>query len=287
MELGRLGLWTSTLMRLAPRDLGDAASRLESLGFSAVWIPEAFWPDPFAAASLILAETESLVVGTGIANIYARTPQAMSNAASALTGWFPGRFVLGLGVSHRSSVEHTWGGDYSSPLKYMRSYLDALDAAVYEGPEGPSTRVLAALGPKMIELALERSGGVHPYTSTVDHTASSRARLGIGPLLVPEVKVVFETDPDRARSLARRSLPLMLPNYANNVIRSGFDPKAVANVDDEVVDALVGWGDDARIRDHIQAHLDAGADQVAVQVLTADRDPAPTQLWERVASMLA
>jgi len=167
----------------------------------------------------------------------------------------------------------------------MRWYLDELDTAKFQGRTGAPNRLLAALGPKMIDLAREHTQGIHPYTSTVDHTASARTRLGEGPLLVPEVKVVFDADADRARSIGRRALPLMLPNYANNLVRSGFDPETVKRIEDPVVDALVGWGDDEQVRAHLQAHLDAGADQIAVQVLTEDNDPAPVEQWRRLAAL--
>jgi probable F420-dependent oxidoreductase len=225
-----------------------------------------------------------LKVATGIANLYARTPRAMSNAADALGAWHPGRFILGIGVSHQPLVEATHHGDYSSPLATMRAYLDELDAAPPAGLR--PQRVLAALGPKMVDLAGERSAGAHPYNVPAAHTSVARAALGPSPIVAPEVKVVFEKDPAIAREIGRKNVPLRLPNYANALIRLGFDAEAVARADDEVIDAIVGWGDDERIRAHIQGYLDAGADHVAVQVLTAE-PRVPNEEWRRVVSLFA
>ncbi|MBW8824958.1 MAG: TIGR03620 family F420-dependent LLM class oxidoreductase [Acidobacteria bacterium] len=284
MGLGRLGIWTSALGSQPPSVIRRAAAELDELGVAALWLPEASWTDPFLIAAHALDATKSLKVATGIANLYARTARAMSNAADALGAWHPGRFILGIGVSHRPLVENTHHGDYSSPLSAMRQYLDELDDASLAGVR--PDRVLAAVGPKMVELAAERAAGAHPYNMPAAHTAGARAGLGPSPILAPEVKVLFEKSPDAARAIARKNLPLRLPNYANGLIRLGFDADAVARVDDDVVDAIVGWGDDDTIRAHIQSYLDAGADHVAVQVLTADGH-VPTEEWRRVVGLFA
>lgn len=287
--IGPIGLWSSSLLSLPTDELGRAAAELEDLGFGALWLPESTWADPFVGAALVLSATGSLRVATGVARIHGRAAPVMSNAWRALSSWFPGRFVLGVGVSHRPVAERL-GASYDKPLAAMRHYLERLDSARFDGPPvgsgGAGTHlVLAALGSKMLALAAERTDGAHPYTSTAVHTTGARSTLGPEPLLAPEVKVVFEEDPSVARTIARRWLPLRLPNYANNLVRSGFDPEAVTQVADEVVDALVGWGDDDAIRAHLQAHLDAGADHVAVQVLTAEPDPAPRDAWLRLSRM--
>jgi probable F420-dependent oxidoreductase len=288
--LGPIGLWSSGLLAMPPAELQQAARRLEELGFGALWVPESTWTDPFVGAAIVLAGTERLRVVTGVARIHARTPSAMSNAWRGLSAAFPDRFVLGLGVSHQVTVERM-GQSYARPLSAMRRYLDDLENARWDGPalgdSRPTHMVLAALGPKMLALAAERTDGAHPYTSTAGHSAEARVAMGSVPLLAPEVKVVFETDPSKARAIARRSLPLALPNYANNLVRSGFDPDAVRAVSDDVVDALVGWGNDDAVHAHLRSYLDAGADHVAAQVLSADGDPAPVDAWRRLARMFA
>lgn len=287
--LGPLGLWSSALLSLPPAELQQAARRLEELGFGALWVPESTWTDPFVGAAVVLAGTRRLRVATGVARIHARTPSVMSNAWRGLSAAFPDRFVLGLGVSHQVTVERM-GQSYAKPLTAMRRYLDDLENARWDGPalgdETPAHVVLAALGPKMLALAAERTDGAHPYTSTAGHSAEARAVMGPVPLLAPEVKVVLETSPSTARAIARQSLPIaLLPNYANNLIRSGFDPDAVQAVSDDVVDAVVAWGDDAAIHSHLRSYLDAGADHVAAQVLIADGDPAPLDAWRRLGRM--
>jgi probable F420-dependent oxidoreductase len=287
VTLPHVGIWTSSLGQLPATAIRESAAEIEELGFASLWVPEALWADPFAVSTLALDATSSITVATGIANIHARAAQAMVNAAGALRAWYPGRFLLGLGVSHQALVEGRWKGDYGKPLSAMKAYLDALDGSSFAGPAAEGKRVLAALGPKMVDLAGERADGIHPYTSPVAHTSFARERLGPGPLVIPEVKVLFEEDADVAREIARRSLPLRLPNYANNLIRMGFDAEAVARADDHVVDALVAWGTDDAIRAHLRAHLDAGADQVAVQLLTADGDLQPRAAWRRLADLFS
>jgi probable F420-dependent oxidoreductase len=287
--LGPLGLWSSAFLSLPPAELSDAARLVEGLGFGALWLPESTWMDPFVGAALALAGTSRLRVATGVARIHARAPIAMSNAWRGLSAAFPDRFVLGLGVSHQVTVEQM-GKEYSRPLSAMRQYLDDLAAVRWDGPvvgaEGaPTHMVLAALGPKMLELAAGRSDGAHPYTSTASHSAGARRAMGPVPLLAPEVKVVFEADPAAARAIGRRWLPLALPNYSANLVRSGFDPDAVKAKADDVVDALVGWGSDDAIEAHLRSHLDVGADHVAVQVLTSDGGPAPREAWRRLGGM--
>ncbi|MGE0881131.1 MAG: TIGR03620 family F420-dependent LLM class oxidoreductase [Acidimicrobiia bacterium] len=288
-RLGPVGIWSSQFLSGSPTELADASRELERLGFGAIWLPESTWADPMVGAALILAATERLCVATGVVRIHARAAANTSNAWKGLSGWFPGRFVLGLGVSHRPSVERL-GQSYDRPLATMVAYLDELAASRFDGrtadDEAPLHSVLAAVGPKMMALAAERTDGAHSYTSTAGHTATSRAVMGSEPLLAPEVKVVFDSDATTARAIARQSLPLRLPNYANGLIRSGFDPEEVAAVSDRVVDALVAWGDDDRIAAFMQSHLDAGADHVAVQLLTADANPAPVELWRRLARLI-
>jgi probable F420-dependent oxidoreductase len=214
----------------------------------------------------------------------------MSAAWHTLDEAFPDRFLLGLGVSHQPMVEGMRGHDYGPPVTNMRAYLDGIDAAPYFGAtrEG-AERVLAALGPKMLALAAERANGAHPYFVPPEHTEFARGVLGEAPWLCPEQKVVFETDPEVARFLARRAMQiyLSLPNYTNNLLRLGYTDDDIANGgSDRLVDAIVAWGDEHAIRTRIDAHLDAGADHVAVQVVPHDPAAMPLAEWRRLAALL-
>src|SRR5580704_6168487 len=200
--LGKVGLWVSGAGPGGAAGAGDFARRVEALGIQAVWVGGG---NANTAAlderGAMLAATEHLVVATGILNIWAWDPTALHAQAAALDGAYPGRFLLGLGVSHAPLVQQL-GRDYRHPLAAMREFLDGLDAAAAGGDPGP-TRVLAALGPKMLELARDRSAGAHPYLVTPEHTADARRALGEGPLLAPEQAVVIEADRDAAHRIAR------------------------------------------------------------------------------------
>ena len=281
-RLGRLGVWSFQLDRANARDAGDFARAIEGLGYRALWIPEsAVSKEIFAHSALLLAATRRLIVATGIANIWARDPVAMRNGERALADGYPGRFVLGLGVSHEPAVRRR-GGTYEKPLAYMRAYLDAMDAARYAGPEPtePAPRVLAALGPKMLELAGSRTAGAHPYFVPVEHTPFARKVLGPGPLLAVEQAVVLEPDPARAREVARAHMGgyLRLENYANSLRRMGWSDEDIAGPSDALVDAVVAHGDGGALAERVRAHLDGGADHVCVQVLNADPLPALREL---------
>jgi probable F420-dependent oxidoreductase len=198
-----------------------------------------------------------------------------------------GRAILGLGVSHAPTVNSVTDFTYAQPMRQMREYLDGLDRA------GLSTdyRILAALGPKMIDLAKERSAGAHPYCTTIEHTKIARERLGEGPLLIPEVKVIFEADPDKARAIARAGLDryLKLDNYVNNLLRLGWTQEEIENGgSDALIDALAGWGSDEQIMAHIHGHLDAGADHVALHVMTTTTpEKFPLAEWRLLADLVA
>jgi len=278
VELGRLGLWTSVLDQQPASRARELAAELEDQGWGVIWIPEAVLRDPFVHATLLLDATDRIVLATGIANIYARSPLAMNNAWQSLSEAFPDRFLLGLGVSHQPLVEGLFGGSYGPPLTAMREYLDAMDASFYAAPPptAPPQRVLAALGPKMLDLARDRTDGAHPYLVPPEHTALAREALGPDRILAPEQKVVLETDPDEARAIARRALAVYipgLPNYVNNLRRLGFADEDLGDPpSDAVVDAVVAWGTVDEIAARIRAHHEAGADHVAVQVLADDAD---------------
>lgn len=287
MDLGRVGLWTFQLDAQPMAAAQEAAAELESLGYRTVWVPEAVGREPFTSCALLLSATEQLTLATGIASIHARTAMAMQAGWKTLTERFPDRFLLGLGVSHAPMVEGVHGRAYDRPYSTMVAYLDAMDHGMYFAapPSTEPRRVLAALGPKMLRLSAERALGAHPYFVPVEHTAVARDALGPGPLLAPEQAVVLETDPSAAREVARRfmSTYLGLPNYANNLRRLGWTDDDLAGPSDALVDAIVAWGELDAIVERVRAHLDAGADHVCVQVLTADPRALPMDEWRRLA----
>ena len=289
--LGRIGIWTGALDAHPTAAAQDAARRLESLGYPTLWIPEAVGRDPFVSAANLLAATTTLRLATGIANIYARDPMTMSACQNTLAEAYPDRFLLGLGVSHQHLVTGVRKHDYSKPLSYMRDYLAGMKEALFMAvkPASEPQTVLAALGPKMLDLAASRAAGAHPYFVPVEHTAIAREHLGPSPLLAPEQKVVLETDPSTARSIARRAMGtyLGLPNYTNNLLRLGYTEDDLADGgSDRLVDAIVAWGDEAAIKDRVDAHHAAGADHVAVQVLPHGMTDVPIDEWRRLAPAL-
>ncbi len=286
MELGRVGIWSSYFRSSEDEPVRAAAIELESLGFTALWIPGGAGGAILDEVGRVLAATERLVVATGILNIWMHDPSDVATAHHRLTSQAPGRFLLGLGVSHAPLVDARSGRQYGQPLEVMSRYLDDLDGA--PTPVPPDQRALAALGPKMLELAASRSAGAHPYLVSPEHTAFARRVLGDGPLLAPEQKVLLVTDPTEARARAREtlSLYLRLPNYVRNLRRTGFSEADVTGGGtDRLVDALVAWGDLETIVERVRAHLDAGADHVCVQVLSAGPE-APLAEWRELASAL-
>jgi probable F420-dependent oxidoreductase len=268
--LGRAGIWSFALQRMAAKDEIEAARQFEALGFPATWIPESLGSkDVLAHSGLLLGNTTKSVVATGIANIHARDPMAMANGAKALGEAYRNRFVLGIGVSHAPSVQMR-GGDYKNPLQQMTQYLDAMDAAQYAAPEPnpPVPLVLAALGPRMLELAAERADGAHPYFVPVEHTPIARQHLGSGPTLATEVTAVLTTDRTAGLEIARAFAKhyLVLPNYANSLRRLGWSDHDIDNQSDGLIDAVVAIGDVQTIANRVHAHLAAGADHVCIQI---------------------
>ena len=291
MDIGRVGIWTFALDLQPVARAREVAAELEELGYGAIWVPDAVGRDPLVHAALLLGGTNRIAVGTGIAQIYGRDPMTMTGGWKTIAEAFPGRFVLGLGVSHQPMVEGLRGQTYGPPLTAMREYLERMDTAMYVAaePTEPPRRVLAALGPKMLALAAERADGAHPYNVPPEHTARAREILGPGKLLAPEQAVLLETDPVEARRIARghMAIYLDLPNYMNNLRRFGITDDDIADGgSDHLVDTLVAWGDVDAVRARVQAHLDAGADHVAVQVLTPDRGTLPLDEWRKLAPAL-
>jgi probable F420-dependent oxidoreductase len=291
-RIGRVGVWLTTIGRAPAAEERESVAAIEELGYGALWVGEArVSKEIFSHAALLLAASPRLTIGSGIANIYVRDATAMNAGANALAEAYPGRFVLGIGVSHRPLVAPR-GHDYGRPVATMRAYLDAMDDAGYAPPlpSPPVPRVLAALRPRMLELARERAVGAHPYFVPPEHTARARETLGAGPLLAPEQAVVLETDPERARARAREHMAsyLRLPNYTNNLRTLGYEDGDFADGgSDRLVDAIVAWGDAGAIRARVQDHLDAGADHVAIQPLAADIGGAMAQLRALAPALLA
>lgn len=280
---GRVGVWLGPLSLVSAEEGRAAARAIEELGFGSLWVNEGFASkEPIAHSALLLDATERIVVGTGIANIWARDASAAAWAANTLGEAHPGRFVLGLGVSHQPLVDGR-GHSYGRPLAAMRAYLEAMDGASWAGPPPPEPvpRVLAALRPKMVALAGERSAGAHTYFVPVAHTALVREALGPEPLVIPEVAVVVEADPERARAAARRyaELYLGLPNYTNNLRELGYTDADLADGgSDRLIDDVIGWGDVEAVAARVREHLDAGADHVAVQPIGGSVPEALEQL---------
>jgi probable F420-dependent oxidoreductase len=292
IDVGRVGIWTAALEGHSAARARDAAQELEAMGFSALWINETTGRDPFVLATLLLSATSTLKVATGIANVYARDAVTMAACQKSIAEAFPGRFVLGLGVSSPVLVERVRKHSYDKPRSYLASYLDDMDAAPYHSvpPSAPPPRVLAALGPRMLELAATRADGAHPYLTTPDHTQQARAIIGPDALLAPEQMVLFATDPTEARTIARGAVGFYLraPGYLANLRRLGFtdddwaDPKAPS---DRLVDAIVAWGDVNTIVRRVGEHHAAGADHVCVQVLGGTAE-LPLTEWRELASAL-
>ncbi len=286
-RLGPLGVWAPQLQWQTAARAQEAVAEIAALGFGAVWVGEATGKEAVAHAAILLAARADLVVATGIASISARDPVAMANAARTLEDAYPGRFVLGLGVSHPFLNDQR---DRASdrPFEQMSAYLDAMDRAPFVGPPvAAPPRVLAALGPRMLRLARDRAAGAHPYFVPVEHTSVAREALGPASLLAPEQAVVLADDPETARSLGRRHMAtyLALPSYATNLRRLGWeDAELEGGGSDRLVDALVAWGDAGAVAARIREHHERGADHVAVRVLTEDPARLPIPELEAIAA---
>lgn len=290
IDIGTFGIWTA-LLDLHPTSKGrEVVAELDAMGWGALWRPESTGRDPLITAALWLDSCDRMAVATGIAQTYARHPLTMNAGARTLCEAFPGRFLLGLGVSHAPMVEGVRGLDYSHPLRDMSEYLDAMDASPFtgQGPTERPPRVLAALGPRMLALSAEKADGAHPYFAPPEHTAIARESIGPNAFLAPEQMVLLETDPDRARRVARANMAryLTLPNYTNNLKRLGFTEEDITGISDRLVDAIVLWGDLDHIVAGIRAHLDAGANHVCVQALVERSDELPVDDWRRLAEAL-
>lgn len=293
--LGSVGIWTFAFDRQPARLVRDAAAEIEELGYGALWFGEAFGRDTVGQAWLLLGATEKLVIAAGIANVALRDPMALATAERALGEAFPGRYLLGLG-GQRVGGRSVDAGGYTipsggKPLALMRGYLDAMDAVPQYGPtpDPPPRRVLAALGPKMLALAAERTWGAHPYHAPVEHTAEARRIIGSDAFLGVEQVVVLDTDRMRARAVAQAHIAGYLdsaPHQVANVRRLGFgDADILGGPSSRLVDAIVAYGDVDTIADRVRGHLDAGADHVCLQVLSTDPAALPLPQWRELAAL--
>jgi probable F420-dependent oxidoreductase len=285
MELSGIGIWSAQLRYGDPAQAADAAAELDELGYPALWIPDVGGA-LFDSVTNLLAATKNAVVATGILNLWLHEPADVAAAHARLTAEYGPRLLLGIGVSHAPLIDSKKPGAYRKPLAATAAFLDGLDAAAQPVPVGQ--RALAALGPKMLELAATRSRGAHPYLVTPAHTAGARAALGPGPLLLPEQTAILTEDRDEARRIGTGWLRsyLAMPNYANNLRRSGFSDDDLTQVSDRLFDAIIVWGDEEKVLARVAEHRDAGADHVCVQLLDADPSALPREQWRRLAAAI-
>jgi probable F420-dependent oxidoreductase len=281
-RLGRVGVWSLELRFGDHAQAAEAAAELDELGFGALWFPGGVGGDVTGDFDRILGATKRATIATGILNVWKHDPADVASWWKALPGDKQARVLLGLGVSHAPLI----GAAYRQPMAVMRNFLDRLQK---EGVAADSL-CLAALGPKMLELARDRTAGAHPYLVTPEHSARARQILGPSKLLAPEQGVVLESDPERARGLARGALSmyLQMPNYTNNWRRLGFSDDDIKNVSDKLVDGLFAWGGIDKIKERVDAHIAAGADHVCLQVITgAGTDLAAARpVWRKLAAAL-
>jgi probable F420-dependent oxidoreductase len=287
---GTVGIWTATHESLPPSQSGEIAGELESLGYAAMWIPEVRGREAFTNSALLLSATSSLKIATGIANIWARDAVNAANAAKTLSAAFAERFVLGLGVSHLPLVERLRGHHYETPLRAMREYLSAMDTAPMSSNEGQQrfARVLAALGPKMLQLAAEMTDGVLTYLVTPEHTAQAREAVG-DKFIGVEQAVVLGADRDEFLRRAHAHLEIYtgLDNYKNSWRRLGFgDEDFVRGGSTRLCDVMVVHGDEAAVLAKVNEHRRAGADHVCLQVLGAEPGTPPIDEWRRLAPVV-
>jgi probable F420-dependent oxidoreductase len=266
MDLPGVGVWSSQLRYGNPAEAAEAAAELEDLGFTALWIPDAGGP-VLDSVDQLLASTKQVVIATGILNLWMHEPSDVAARYASLTKTYGERFLLGIGCSNAALIDLVEPGRYRKPAE---------------------NRVLAALGPKMLELSATRARGAHPYLGTPDDTRQARELLGDGPLLLPELTVVLTDDHAEARAIGTDWLRayIGLPNYANRLLRSGFTADDVSSVSDRVFDAIIAWGDEQAVQRRVKEHRAAGADHVCLQVLTANLGEFPRQQWRRLAAAL-
>jgi probable F420-dependent oxidoreductase len=285
VKLSGVGVWSSQLRYGDQGESAEAAAELEELGYSALWIPDIGGP-VFDAVAHLLSSTKRAVIATGILNLWMHAPNDVADSFASLTTAHGDRFLLGIGVSHAPLIDSKEPGRYKNPLAATRAFLDGLDAA--SAPVPVDRRVLAALGPKMLQLSATRATGAHPYLVTPEHTARAREALGAKPLLLPEQTVILCDSRDAARAIGADWLRsyLALPNYANSLLRLGFSSDDLASVSDRLFDAIIAWGDEEAILRRVSEHQSAGADHVCIQALGGDPRAFPREQWRRIAAAL-
>jgi probable F420-dependent oxidoreductase len=279
------GIWSGGLRYGEPSAIAEAAAELDELGYTALWIPD-IGGDVFDSVERLMAATRKTIIATGILNLWMHSAEETAASHARLSAAYGDRFLVGIGVSHSVLIDAGEAGRYRKPLAAMATFLDGLDAA--PTPLLPASRVLAALGPKMLELARTRTAGAHPYNVTPEHTALAREALGPSGLVLPEQAVALTTDPEAARTIGRTHLAtyMSLVNYTNNLRRFGYGDEDFADGgSDRLVDALVAWGDEDRIAARVREHRDAGADHVCIQVLS-DEGQLPLNVWRTLAPAL-
>jgi len=285
VRLTGTGIWSGELRYGDAGRAADAAAELDTLGYDAIWIPDV-GGDVFGAAENLLRATAKTTIATGILNIWMHDPADVAARRAAWDEIWQRRFLLGLGVSHQPLIDHNAPGRYVKPYSKMVAYLDELDRAPV--PSAADARVLAALRPRMLELARDRAAGIHPYFVPTEHVASAREIIGPNRTIAVELAVVLDTDPTSARATARRHTAVYvgLPNYTNNLRRFGFgDDDFTDQGSDRLVDAIVAWGDVETVAGRVAALRDAGADHVCVQVIRPDGE-LPLADWRELAPAL-
>lgn len=289
--IGRVGVFSFAFEQHPTVQARDEVARIEELGYGAIWFPEARGKEAFTHAALLLSGGSRIAVATGVASIWGRDPMTAAAAAATVAEAFPGRLIVGLGVSHQPAVEELRGQPYGSPLAKMAAYLDGMATATYQAAEPPERPpvVLGALGPRMLALATERTAGAHTYFVPVEHTELARDMLGPERVLAVEQAVVLESDATRAREIARTHTGryLRLDNYRNNLARLGWSDADLAGTgSDRLVDAVVAWGAEPAIAARVEDHLAAGATHVCIQVVDEDRSQLRLDHLEALAPAL-
>ena len=289
MKLGKLGVWfffdgiTST-------EAAETAKKIESLGYSVLWIPETVGKNPMVLASWLLANTQNLILATGIANIYHREPGVTLAAQNSLAEQSDNRFLLGMGVSHKPIVEGVRGLTYGPPVPTMKKYLEQMETSPYAAithSEKPPT-VIAALGPKMLALAAEKTQGAHPYFTSPNHTHKAREIIGKDSWLCVEQKVILEEDVDKARDLCRQTAKIYnkLPNYRNNWLRMGLSEDDIDSLSNKFIDTTFAWGSSKNIENRVNEHFDAGANHVCIQPINPNGKAGDIH-WECLESLIS
>ncbi len=289
IDPGRFGVFAGPLNGQASSVQQSFARRMEQLGYGTLWVGEALAQEVFGRAAIILSGTEKLVVGTGIANIWARDASAMANGGRTLAEAFPRRFILGIGVSHAPMVRAR-GHDYERPFSAMRDYLAAMAESSWRGPETEMPPVvLAGLGPRMVGLAGERTAGAYPYFTTDEHVREVRSIMGADAFLTADLPVVLADNLASARTIGDRHLKYYLgaENYRKNLVRLGWsdgdlDPPG----SDALFDAIVAWGDLDRVRKRVDDRFAAGADQLVFNLVGTDPSVPPLDLLEELAPIV-